>query len=85
MASTVHQPRGQSPPCRAFDTRLYSDGEWSDGFVHARLQDVVVDPARQQSGIGVRMVARATEASRAAGCAVQGEQAIGSVALRRCR
>jgi len=39
-----------------------------DGLVHAWIQDVIVDPARQRSGIGVLVVDRATEAAREAGC-----------------
>ncbi|MEM8925100.1 MAG: GNAT family N-acetyltransferase [Actinomycetota bacterium] len=40
----------------------------TDGFVHAWLQDVVVDPAHQRSGIGAAMVEAAAERCRAAGC-----------------
>ena len=40
----------------------------TDGFVHAWLQDVMVTPDHQQSGVGSRMVEVATEESRAAGC-----------------
>ncbi len=40
----------------------------SDGFVHAWLQDVMVDPARQRQGIGVRLVDEATVRATEAGC-----------------
>ena len=40
----------------------------SDGFVHAWLQDVMVDPDHQRTGIGVRLVDEATARSREAGC-----------------
>ncbi|MEM8903766.1 MAG: GNAT family N-acetyltransferase [Actinomycetota bacterium] len=39
-----------------------------DGFVHAWLQDVMVSPARQRSGIGVALVDLATVEARRAGC-----------------
>jgi GNAT superfamily N-acetyltransferase len=40
----------------------------SDGFVHAWLQDVMVSPDHQQSGVGSRMVDLATQQCRATGC-----------------
>lgn len=40
----------------------------TDGFVHAWLQDVMVDPTAQRSGLGVAIVERATTAAREAGC-----------------
>ncbi len=39
-----------------------------DGGAHAVLLDVVVDPARQGSGIGTRLVEEAAKAARDAGC-----------------
>ncbi len=39
-----------------------------DGLVHAWLQDVMVAPDRQRSGIGVAVVELATEQARVAGC-----------------
>ena len=39
----------------------------SDGLTHAWLQDVIVDPARQRSGIGKAMVDLAIDRARAAG------------------
>lgn len=39
-----------------------------DGLVHAWLQDVMVAPGAGRRGIGTRLVARATEAARDAGC-----------------
>ena len=39
-----------------------------DGGTHAFLLDTCVEPARQGAGIGVALVQRAAEASRAAGC-----------------
>lgn len=40
----------------------------TDGFVHAWLQDVMVDPDHQRRGIGARLVEEATGQSRGAGC-----------------
>lgn len=40
----------------------------TDGFVHAWLQDVIVDPDHQRIGIGVKVVDRATEEATNAGC-----------------
>lgn len=40
----------------------------SDGFVHAWLQDVMVDPAKQRRGIGVQLIRQATEQATRAGC-----------------
>lgn len=39
-----------------------------DGFIHAWLQDVMVDPGRHRSGIGVRLVNEARDRAAAAGC-----------------
>jgi len=39
----------------------------TDGITHAWLQDVVVDPASQRSGVGTEMVRRAAAESTAAG------------------
>ncbi len=39
-----------------------------DGLVHAWLQDTIVAPAAQRTGIGVGLVKAATEGARAAGC-----------------
>jgi GNAT superfamily N-acetyltransferase len=39
-----------------------------DGLVHAWLQDVMVSPSQQQSGIGQAMVELVVEESRRAGC-----------------
>lgn len=39
----------------------------SDGLTHAWLQDVMVDPARQRSGIGKAVVDVAIERTRTAG------------------
>lgn len=40
----------------------------SDGFVHAWIQDVMVAPRQQRSGVGRLLVAEAAARSRAAGC-----------------
>lgn len=40
----------------------------TDGFVHAWLQDVMVDPAHQRRGIGAGLVARASQETTTAGC-----------------
>jgi GNAT superfamily N-acetyltransferase len=40
----------------------------SDGLAHAWLQDVMVEPAYQQSGIGSAMIRLATEQCQRAGC-----------------
>ncbi len=39
-----------------------------DGFVHAWIQDVMVSPGEQRSGIGVRLVHAARDAAKDAGC-----------------
>ena len=39
-----------------------------DGLVHAWLQDVMVASSHRRSGVGVALVAAATEGARAAGC-----------------
>ncbi|MFW2380787.1 MAG: GNAT family N-acetyltransferase [Acidimicrobiales bacterium] len=40
----------------------------TDGFVHSWLQDVMVLPTHQRSGIGQALVALAVDRSREAGC-----------------
>ena len=39
-----------------------------DGLVHAWLQDVMVASSHRRSGVGVALVAAATEGARGAGC-----------------
>jgi ribosomal protein S18 acetylase RimI-like enzyme len=39
-----------------------------DGVVHAWIQDAIVAASARRRGIGTELVARATEAGRAAGC-----------------
>jgi len=39
-----------------------------DGLVHAWLQDVMVASSHRRSGVGVALVATATEGARGAGC-----------------
>lgn len=39
-----------------------------DGGAHAVVLDVVVDPARQGSGLGTRLVEAAADAARESGC-----------------
>ena len=39
-----------------------------DGGAHAIMLDVVVDPARQRTGLGTRLVEGAADAAREAGC-----------------
>lgn len=40
----------------------------SDGFVHGWIQDVMVTPVEQRSGIGVHIVHAARDAAKDAGC-----------------
>ncbi len=40
----------------------------SDGFVHAWIQDVMVDPARQRTGTGRELVQAARDGAITAGC-----------------
>ncbi|MDJ0770084.1 MAG: GNAT family N-acetyltransferase [Ilumatobacter sp.] len=40
----------------------------TDGFVHAWLQDLMVDPRHQRSGIGVALVGEVRTRTQAAGC-----------------
>lgn len=39
-----------------------------DGLAHAWIQDTIVDPASQRTGIGTGLITVATEHSRIAGC-----------------
>ena len=39
-----------------------------DGGAHTIMLDVVVDPARQRTGLGTRLVEAAADAAREAGC-----------------
>lgn len=59
----------------------------TDGFVHAWLQDVVVDPAQQRSGIGAELIRHATDHAKAAGCEwlhVDFDEDVADFYLRRC-
>ncbi len=40
----------------------------TDGFIHAWVQDVMVDPDCQQQGVGRRVIAEATTQAATAGC-----------------
>ena len=52
---------------RAADTLIGFINVLTDGIAHAWLQDVIVDPAAQRSGVGTAMVERAATESTAAG------------------
>ncbi len=40
----------------------------SDGFIHAWIQDEMVSPGAQRQGIGVRLIRKARDAAKEAGC-----------------